>query len=169
LIDGNLSAGKARAEIDDSTYSNPFSTFSENTIGGILEELAGNIVEASAAVAGSSTLATAGVFAANTYEFSLTLPPGKRIVKHWPVVTIGGIIYPSQAVIEPGTQGQDAAIHIYLGGDESPWAAGTAWKALLELADITVVDVTPSAGGGLALPVDVGGIDYLRGEILTFE
>jgi len=37
------------------------------------------------------------------------------------------------------------------------------------LAAVTVVDVTAGAGGGMVLPVDMRGIDYLPGSLTTFE
>lgn len=127
------------------------------------------ITGATGAIASASiVVATAGVLSSNTYHLEIVLLSGKRVVGEWPMVMVGGILYPEDAVLEPAPQLQHRAIHLYLYGGETPWPAGTVWKAIYTLEDITVVPVN-NFDGDMILPVDIPGVDYMRGSATTFE
>lgn len=127
------------------------------------------IGENALSAAGIITEATAGVISSNSYHLEIVLPAAKRVAGEWPIVAVGGILYPEDAILEPGAQLQHTAIHLYLYGGESPWPAGTAWKAIYSLEDVTVVAVSAETGGGMILPVDISGIDYIPGCLTAFE
>lgn len=159
--------GSAYANIDNSTYTNSLGTFTDTNLGLILEEMASDIAVLSAS--DPVVVAIAGELSINTYHLEIQLESGKRVVGEWPVVWVGGIVYPEEAVLESAPQLQHRAIHLYLYGDETPWPAGTAWKAIYSLESVSVVVVAAGTGGDMVLPIDIPGVDYLTGNLLTME
>lgn len=166
---GDLHLEKVYGNIDDATYSNLLSTFSNKELGLILEEVGTDIQElqgGGGTASPSITLATKGTTGENVYDIQITLPPGRKVVDYWPVFFVGGIVYPHAAVLQPGPNGTHLTVNLYLDGGEEPWN-NLEWKCLMNLESVTITSIEVMAMGILN-PINQEEIDYHLGDINDF-